>query len=86
MRILVGALRALACILLFLLIVTPLAQIIMRGVFNVPMAGAEEMARYFLICLSFLAGAATSPSMAVRSGWRNSRRCCRRTRAGCCSS
>jgi TRAP-type C4-dicarboxylate transport system permease small subunit len=27
----------------------------MRGVFNVPMAGAEEMTRYFLICLTFLA-------------------------------
>lgn len=41
--------------LLFLLIATPLAQVIMRGVFNVPMSGAEELARYFLICLSFLA-------------------------------
>jgi TRAP-type C4-dicarboxylate transport system permease small subunit len=27
----------------------------MRGVLNVPMSGAEELARYFLICLSFLA-------------------------------
>jgi len=27
----------------------------MRGVFNIPMSGAEELARYFLICLSFLA-------------------------------
>ena len=27
----------------------------MRGVFNVPLAGAEELAKYFLICLSFLA-------------------------------
>jgi TRAP-type C4-dicarboxylate transport system permease small subunit len=41
--------------LLALLVVTPLAQIAMRGVFNVPMAGAEELARYFLICLSFVA-------------------------------
>lgn len=38
------------------LIVTPLLQITMRGVFNVPMSGAEELARYFLICLIFLAG------------------------------
>jgi TRAP-type C4-dicarboxylate transport system permease small subunit len=30
---------------------------VMRGVFNVPMAGAEELARYFLICLTFLASA-----------------------------
>jgi TRAP-type C4-dicarboxylate transport system permease small subunit len=57
MRIFVGALRALACLLLFLLVVTPFAQIIMRGVFNIPMAGAEEWARYMLICLCFLAGA-----------------------------
>lgn len=56
MRIFVGALRALACLLLFLLVVTPFAQIIMRGVFNIPMGGAEEWARYMLICLCFLAG------------------------------
>jgi TRAP-type C4-dicarboxylate transport system permease small subunit len=43
--------------LLALLVVTPLAQIVMRGIFNVPMAGAEELARYFLICLTFLAAA-----------------------------
>ena len=41
--------------LLALLIVTPLAQILVRGVFNSPMASAEELARYFLICLTFLA-------------------------------
>lgn len=57
MRIFVGALRALSCLLLFLLVVTPFAQIIMRGLFNIPMAGAEEWARYMLICLCFFAGA-----------------------------
>ncbi len=41
--------------LLALLIATPLTQIVMRSIFNVPMAGAEELARYFLICLAFLA-------------------------------
>ena len=41
--------------LLALLVVTPLAQVAMRGIFNVPMSGAEELARYFLICLSFVA-------------------------------
>ncbi|MFO1328081.1 MAG: TRAP transporter small permease subunit [Rubrivivax sp.] len=40
--------------LLALLVLTPLAQILMRSVFNVPMAGAEELARYFLICLVFM--------------------------------
>ena len=42
-------------ILLAALVVTPLAQITMRGVFNVPLAGAEELAKYFLICLTFVA-------------------------------
>ena len=46
--------------LLFLLIATPLAQIVMRSVFNVPMSGAEELARYFLICLTFLAASYVS--------------------------
>jgi TRAP-type C4-dicarboxylate transport system permease small subunit len=41
--------------LLAALVITPLAQITMRGVFNVPLAGAEELAKYFLICLTFLA-------------------------------
>ena len=27
----------------------------MRGIFNVPMSGAEELARYFLITLTFIA-------------------------------
>jgi TRAP-type C4-dicarboxylate transport system permease small subunit len=52
-----GAVRVLSLALLALLVATPLAQIVMRGVFNVPMAGAEELARYFLICLTFLASA-----------------------------
>src|SRR6187431_907073 len=47
--------RWLSLALLALLIVTPLAQIMMRGVFNVPMSGAEELARYFLITLTFVA-------------------------------
>lgn len=42
-------------LLLLLLILTPLAQVIMRGVFNLPFSGAEELARYFLVCLCFLA-------------------------------
>ena len=48
------ALRWVCLALLFLLIATPLAQIVMRSGFNVPMSGAEELARYFMICLVFL--------------------------------
>jgi len=47
--------RAISFVLLALLVVTPLAQVVMRGIFNVPMSGAEELARYFLISLSFVA-------------------------------
>ena len=49
------AVRKVSLVLLAALILTPLAQITMRGVFNVPLAGAEELAKYFLICLTFLA-------------------------------
>jgi TRAP-type C4-dicarboxylate transport system permease small subunit len=49
------AVRRASLVLLAALVVTPLAQITMRGVFNVPLAGAEELARYFLVCLTFLA-------------------------------
>jgi TRAP-type C4-dicarboxylate transport system permease small subunit len=52
-----GGVRVVSLVLLALLIVTPLAQIVMRGVFNVPMAGAEELARYFQICVTFIAAA-----------------------------
>jgi TRAP-type C4-dicarboxylate transport system permease small subunit len=48
------AVRWISLALLAALVITPLAQITMRGIFNVPMAGAEELARYFLICLSFI--------------------------------
>lgn len=47
--------RGASLALLAALVVTPLAQITMRGVFNVPLAGAEELARYLLVCLTFLA-------------------------------
>jgi TRAP-type C4-dicarboxylate transport system permease small subunit len=50
-----SAVRRASFVLLAALVVTPLAQITMRGVFNVPLAGAEELAKYFLICLTFLA-------------------------------
>ena len=56
MELLRTAVRRTSFVLLAALIFTPLAQITMRGVFNVPLAGAEELAKYFLICLTLLAG------------------------------
>ena len=50
-----AAVRWISLLLLAALVITPLAQIMMRGIFNVPMSGAEELARYFLICLTFVA-------------------------------
>lgn len=58
-----AAVRWLSLALLAALIITPLAQITMRGIFNVPMAGAEELARYFLITLTFI-----SASYVTREG------------------
>ncbi len=55
MRFIRDAVRRASFVLLAALVITPLAQITMRGVFNVPLAGAEELAKYFLICLTFLA-------------------------------
>jgi TRAP-type C4-dicarboxylate transport system permease small subunit len=55
LQLLRAAVRRASLVLLAALVVTPLAQITMRGVFNVPLAGAEELAKYFLICLTFLA-------------------------------
>ena len=55
MKFLRAAVRRASFVLLAALVVTPLLQITMRGVFNVPLAGAEELAKYFLICLTFLA-------------------------------
>ena len=49
------AVRWISLVLLAALVITPLAQIAMRGIFNVPMSGAEELARYFLIAMTFVA-------------------------------
>jgi TRAP-type C4-dicarboxylate transport system permease small subunit len=49
------AVRRASLVLLAALVVTPLLQITMRGVFNLPLAGAEELAKYLLICLTFVA-------------------------------
>lgn len=57
MKILRRTLVAICLLLLAALIATPSLQIVMRGVFGVPMAGAEELARYFLIALTLLGAA-----------------------------
>ena len=49
------AVRWISLALLAALVITQLAQITMRGIFDVPMSGAEELARYFLISMTFLA-------------------------------
>lgn len=54
------AVRWTSLVLLAALVITPLAQVTMRGIFNLPMQGAEELARYFLICLTFLAASYVS--------------------------
>lgn len=47
-----------ACLLLLAaLIFTPSLQIVLRGIFNVPLSGAEELTRYFLIALTLLGAA-----------------------------
>jgi len=50
-----------ACLLLLAaLIFTPSLQIVLRGIFNVPLSGAEELTRYFLIALTLLGAAQVS--------------------------
>lgn len=51
------ALVVVCLLLLAALIFTPSLQIVMRGVFDVPMSGAEELARYFLIALTLMGAA-----------------------------
>ena len=58
--------RVVSLVLLGLMVVTPLAQIVMRGIFNVPLAGAEELARYFLIAMTFIAAAYVTPTGEAR--------------------
>lgn len=55
-----AAARVISLSLLALLILTPLLQIAMRGVFNVPLAGAEELAKFFLICLVLVGASCVS--------------------------
>ncbi len=45
---------ALSTLVLFVLITLTMSQVILRTIFNYPLIGAEELARYFLICIVFL--------------------------------
>jgi TRAP-type C4-dicarboxylate transport system permease small subunit len=55
-----AAVRWASLVLLALLVLTPLAQIVMRGAFSLPLSGAEELTRYFLIAFTFIAAAYVS--------------------------
>ena len=60
MQLLRKAVRGTSLVFLAALVVTPLVQITLRGVLNVPLAGAEELTKYFLICLTFVAASYVS--------------------------
>jgi len=47
-------------LILFSLVILTICQIVLRSFFSVPLTGAEEMARYFLICIVFLGIPVTS--------------------------
>jgi TRAP-type C4-dicarboxylate transport system permease small subunit len=54
MRIPVRILSAMTVLILAAIVLVPLAQIVMRGVFGLPFIGAEELTRFLLICLIFV--------------------------------
>ncbi len=54
LRLLRKAIVGVCLVLLAALVLTPMVQVVMRGVFTLPFSGAEELARYFLICLTFI--------------------------------
>ncbi len=48
-------LTAVVVVLMAGIILVPMAQVLMRGVFGLPFIGAEELTRFLLICLIFCA-------------------------------
>ncbi|WP_136067537.1 TRAP transporter small permease [Modicisalibacter radicis] len=48
-------LEGVCALLLAGIVLVPLAQVILRQVFNSPMVGAEELTRFLLVCLVFIA-------------------------------
>lgn len=53
MQLPVRVVTAMAVVFMAGIILVPLAQVIMRGVFGLPFIGAEELTRFLLICLIF---------------------------------
>lgn len=47
-------LTAVSTSILFILVTLTMSQVILRTVFDYPLIGAEELARYFLICIIFI--------------------------------
>ena len=46
--------KFLGTLMLFMLLIITVAQVVMRSVFSFPLIGAEELARYFFICVVFI--------------------------------
>ena len=55
MRLAERALSVLVVLVMAGLVLVPISQVVMRGVFTLPFIGAEELTRFLLICLVFLA-------------------------------
>lgn len=55
MRLSVRILSAVTVAILAALIAVPVIQVVLRGVFVLPFVGAEELTRFLLICVVFLA-------------------------------
>lgn len=55
MRIAERGLTAFLVLIVAGLVLVPMAQVVMRGVFTLPFIGAEELTRFLLICLVFCA-------------------------------
>ena len=55
MRVAERILTAFVVVIMAGLIIVPMAQVVMRGVFTLPFIGAEELTRFLLICLVFCA-------------------------------
>lgn len=53
MRLPVRILSAITVLMLAGIVIVPVAQVVMRGMFGMPFIGAEELTRFLLICVIF---------------------------------